>query len=137
MYLLDSDVCINVLRGRECEAYEWFRRMSPDDVRLPAMVEAELRLGALKSKSEKNSRIIEDFLAPFAIVPFDSCCAQAYARIRATLEEQGTRIDPNDLVIAATAVANDAVLVTNNIREYKRVKELRLATFHLMVMGEA
>lgn len=132
MYLLDSDVCINVLRGREREAYEWFRRTSVDDVRLPAMVEAELRLGACKSKSPRNEQIIEDFIAPFVIVPFDSRCARAYARIRAELEEKGERIGPNDLIIAAIAVANDAILVTNNIREYKRIKDLRLMTFKIV-----
>ena len=132
MYLLDSDVCINVLRGREQEAYEWFRKTSIDEVRLPAMVEAELRLGALKGKSPRNAQIIEDFLAPFAIMPFDSRCAKAYARIRADLEERGELIGPNDLVIAAIAVANDAILVTNNIREYKRIKDLRLMSFAIV-----
>ena len=132
MYLLDSDVCINVLRGREPEAYEWFRKTSIDEVRLPAMVEAELRLGALRAKSPRNAQVVEDFLAPFAIVPFDSRCAWAYARIRADLEERGELIGPNDLVIAAIAVANNAVLVTNNIREFKRIKDLRLVSFAMV-----
>ena len=136
MYLLDSDVCINVLRGREREAYDWFRRTSLEEVRLPAMVEAELRLGALKSRSARNVQIIEDFLAPFTVVPFDARCARAYARIRADLEERGTIIGPNDLVIAAIALANDAILVTNNIREYQRIKELRLLTFRMVAPGE-
>ena len=131
MYLLDSDVCINVLKGREPEAYEWFRRTTIDEVHLPAMVEAELRLGALKGKSPRNAQVIEDFLAPFTIVPFDSRCARAYARIRADLEERGCLIGPNDLVIAAIAVANNAVLVTNNVREYSRVKDLHVMSFAL------
>ena len=134
MYLLDSDVCINVLRGRERKAYDWFRRTSLDEVRLPARVEAELRLGVLKGKSARNAQVIDDFLAPFTILPFDSRCARAYARIRASLEEQGTLMGPNDLVIAATAVANDAILVTNNIREYRCVKELRLLTFKMVAL---
>lgn len=131
MYLLDSDVCINVLKGREPEAYEWFRRTALDEVRLPAMVEAELRLGALKGRSPRNAQIIEDFLAPFVIVPFDSRCARAYARIRADLEERGCLIGPNDLVIAAIAMANNAILVTNNVREYSRIRDLHVMSFAL------
>lgn len=127
MYYLDSDICINLLRGKLPDTYALMRRSSPRIFGIPAIVEAELRLGAAKSiHPRKNLLLLETFLVPFQKIPFDSRCAMAYARIRAQLEGEGRSIGPNDMLIAATTLADDAVLVTGNTREFARVGGLQV-----------
>lgn len=127
MFYLDTCICIDFLRGRLPNTFEVIRSNDPRLFALPAVVEAELRLGALKSSHpEANLRKVEAFVLPFSIVPFDSACAREYAEIRAELERSGRIIGPNDLMIAAVARANGAVLVTHNTREFKHVLRLRL-----------
>lgn len=63
-------------------------------------------------------------------MPFDSLCAQAYARVRTRLEKAGTLIGPNDLIIAATALAHQGILVTRNVDEFSRVPGLSVESWH-------
>lgn len=127
MYLLDSDICIHLMRGKLPYAYDLMRQGDPSMFGVPAIVEAELRTGAQKSDHpQKNKLLTERFLAPFVRVPFDSECAMAYAKIRVDLERRGERIGPNNILIAATALARGATLVTGNVREFSRVKGLDL-----------
>ncbi len=131
MYLLDSCTCIDFMRGKLPTGYEVMKASDPKLFGIPTIVEAELRTGVLKSKKPKTNRLLlESFLAPFRIIPFDSRCAIEYARIRASLEAAGQKIGPNDTLIAATAVANGAVLVTNNTREFERIEGLDLESWH-------
>lgn len=130
MYLLDSCVCIDFMRGRLPLGYDILKRNDPRLFKISAIVEAELRLGAEKSRNPSgNKLLLETFLAPFEIIPFDSTCAAAYTRIRMSLELSGTPIGPNDMLIAATAIANEAVLITNNVREFKRIPGLSLESW--------
>ena len=130
-YLLDACVCIDFMRGRLPLGYDILRQSDPSLFGVPAVVAAELRLGAEKSREvEKNRLMVESFLMPFEIVPFDSSCAIEYARIRADLESKGTPIGPNDYLIAATARAHGAVLITNNDSEFKRVEGLTLESWY-------
>lgn len=130
-YLLDACVCIDFMRGRLPFGYGILRQSDPALFGVPAIVAAELRLGAEKSHNvAKNRLMVESFLAPFEIVPFDSACAIEYARIRADLESKGTPIGPNDYLIAATARAHGAVLITNNDSEFKRMEGLTLESWH-------
>lgn len=130
MYMLDSCVCIDFMQGHLPIGYDVLRRSDPRLFKIPAIVEAELRLGAEKSRNPSGNRmILETFLTPFEIAAFDSKCAATYARLRNKLESAGTPIGPNDMLIAATALANEAVLVTNNIRKFKRVPGLSLESW--------
>ena len=105
MYLLDSNICIDFMRGELPYAYDMMRNSSPKLFKIPAIVEGELRLGIEKSKQPEKARwLVDEFTLPFEVVPFDSKCAHAYARIRGELEMTGKKIGPNDLLIAATAV---------------------------------
>ncbi|MDR3847288.1 type II toxin-antitoxin system VapC family toxin [Eggerthella sp.] len=134
MYLLDSNICIDFMRGELPYAYDMMRNSSPKLFKIPAIVEGELRLGIEKSKQPEKARwLVDEFTLPFEVVPFDSKCAHAYARIRGELEMTGKKIGPNDLLIAATALANNAVLVTNNVDEFKRVPGLSLECWYEMV----
>ncbi len=125
MYYLDSDTYIELLRGRLPYARAIMEASDPALFGVPAIVEAELRTGALKSDHpRKNTLLVDQFLSPIQRIPFDSESAIAYAKIRAKLEKAGSKIGPNDLAIAAIAVAHNAVLVTNNTREFLRVPGL-------------
>lgn len=127
MFLLDTCICIDFLRGSMPAVLDMMRSCSPSDIAVSTVVEAELRLGALKSAHPaENSAKVELFLVPFERVPFDSSAAAVYARIRADLERKGTPIGPNDLLIAATALARGATLVTGNVREFERVEGLQV-----------
>jgi tRNA(fMet)-specific endonuclease VapC len=95
-------------------------------VRVASVVRAELQFGARNSsRVEANLALLATFLAPFASVPFDDFAADYYGRIRADLHRSGELIGPNDMLIAATALAHDLVLVTRNVKELGRVSGLR------------
>ena len=96
-------------------------------IKIPAIVKAELLLGVEKSaKKEENRSKVTAFLLPFEIVPFDDSAAIHYSKIRATLEQVGAIIGPNDLLVAATSLARSATLVTNNTKEFSRVDGLHV-----------
>ena len=127
MYFFDSNIIIEFLRGRLPYALELLNNTDTRLVKIPAMVEAELLLGAAKSaKPERNRLAVETLLCNFEVVPFDSRCAHIYAQVRSELERAGKIIGPNDLTIAATVLAHDGTLATNNVREFKRIPQLKL-----------
>ena len=127
MYVFDTNIIIEFLRGRLPEGLELLKNTDFRLIKIPAIVEAELLLGALKSRNpDKNRSAVENLLCNYEIVPFDSACARIYARIRADLEATSQIIGPNDLIVAATALSHDAILATNNVREFERVPNLRL-----------
>ncbi len=83
--------------------------------------------GALKSgRPEENLERMQKFFEPFVSLPFDDKAAEVYGEIRTQLEKFGTPIGPNDLLIAAIAKANTTTLITNNIKEFKRVEGISL-----------
>ena len=125
-YLLDTNVCIGILTGRSAKAIERLRQLAPTEVRACSVVRAELQFGARNSsRVEANLSLLETFLSPFTSVAFDDDAANYYGRIRADLHRAGELIGPNDLLIAAVALANDLVLVTHNVKEFGRVPGLR------------
>lgn len=126
MYLLDTNCCIQILNRRSEHIRQRFMELSPDDITLCSIVKSELLYGARHSKRvDDNLRLLQTFFAPLQSLPFTDQCAEQAAQIRADLAIQGKPIGPNDLLIAATARANDAVLVTHNSREFTRVTNLR------------
>ncbi|MDR1421251.1 MAG: type II toxin-antitoxin system VapC family toxin [Coriobacteriales bacterium] len=126
-YFLDTNTCIYFLEGLSENVSLKFQETSPKKIEIPSLVKAELLFGAYNSRrTEANLKRIKAFLRPFEIIPFDDAGADAYARIRAELEKTGTMIGANDAVIAATVVSRTGTLVTNNTREFSRVKDLRI-----------
>lgn len=98
--------------------------------KVPSIVKAELLLGAIKSNRPiREQRRVEGLLLPFEIVPFDESAAYQYAKIRAELENAGNTIGANDYIIAATTLANSAILVTNNVDEFKRISGLTIESW--------
>ncbi|MGO9271123.1 MAG: type II toxin-antitoxin system tRNA(fMet)-specific endonuclease VapC [Terriglobia bacterium] len=126
-YLLDTNTCIRYLNGRSPEVRRRLEPVAPEDVALCSVVKAELYYGAARTRDPGRTLAhMTSFMSPFSSLPFDDFCAVAYGRIRAQLEQAGTPIGPNDMMIAAIAVAADLTLVTHNTREFARVAGLIL-----------
>lgn len=126
-YCLDTNTCIDVLRGRHASLMDRFKSKRPADIAVSTMVRAELLYGAMRSAHPKKTRsMVELFLQPYEMISFDKPSADDYAVMRAELEKRGAVIGPNDLVIAATARSRGLILVTHNTREFKRIPGLRL-----------
>jgi tRNA(fMet)-specific endonuclease VapC len=127
MWLLDSNVCINLLNARHPEIERNFRLHSPSEIALCSIVKAELLFGARHSQRvDANLQRLKKFFAPLASFPFDDRCAEEYGLIREDLKVQGKLIGPNDLLIAAVARAYDATLVTHNTGEFCRIPAIRM-----------
>jgi tRNA(fMet)-specific endonuclease VapC len=125
MYFLDTNICVYFLSDKFSHIKEKMTQISQKDISLPVIVMAELYYGAAKSeRKEHNLERYFRFISLYDIVSFDNKAAQAYGDIRAALEAKGLPIGGNDLLIAASALANNAVLVTNNVREFSRVNGL-------------
>ena len=126
-YYLDTNICIYFLKGKFNRLKETLLSKNPNDIKIPAIVKAELLYGAEKSNQrENNIEKVNAFLFAMQIVGFGDFETAAYSKIRAGLEMKGQPIGPNDLIIAATVKANDGVLVTNNTKEFERVDGLVL-----------
>jgi len=124
-YLLDTNTCVEYLNGRSRRVLDAFRHRAPADMAVCSIVKAELYYGAQRSRNPQDALAkLEVFLAPYRSLPFDDRCAVAYGRIRARLAQMGSLIGPNDLLIAAIAVAHSVALVTHNVREFSRVDGL-------------
>ncbi len=126
MTLLDTNTVIHYLRGQPLVVSR-FQSASPRQLAIPSVVAYEIEYGTLKIGSSRRREIASLLLAGIQQVPFDREAALESARIRIDLEARGLLIGPMDLLIAGTAVSRGAVLVTNNTKEFARVKGLRLS----------
>jgi len=126
-YLLDTNACIAVLNASSPELVARLRAETPATVLLCSVVKAELLYGARKSRAvARNLTALERFFAPLRSLDFDDGAAEEYGRLRADLEQAGTPIGANDLMIAAIARAHDLTVVTRNVDEFARVVGLRV-----------
>ena len=124
-YCLDSLTIIAALRGRVPGVEARLRGLEPGQVWISEVVRAELLFGAVKSgRPERNRRLVEAFIAPMEWVAFGGEAVEHYCLIRTQLEQEGRMIGGNDLLIAATARATGAVVVTGHRREFERVPGL-------------
>jgi tRNA(fMet)-specific endonuclease VapC len=126
-YFLDTNVCVDYLGGRYPKVVTRLQRSSPADLGLSAVVVAELRYGADRSARPKENHARIDVLADeIPVIDFDLEAAAAYGRVRSRLEAKGTPIGPNDMLIAAQAISRNLVVVTDNVREFRRVRGLKV-----------
>ena len=121
---LDTNICSYILRRHPAEMIERFASLDKSQLWLSAIVAAELRFGAAKLASPRFQAAIEAWLAGFEVLPWPVDAAHHYAQIRSELERAGKPIGGMDLLIAAHAMAEDSVLITNNAREFHRVPGL-------------
>jgi len=124
-FLLDTNTCIQFLNGRSPSIRSRLTQLQSDEIALCSVVKAELIFGAIKSgRSNENISKLQHFASRFHSFPFDDQAAEKYGVVRSRLEKSGRPIGPNDLLIAAIALANKLTLVTHNIREFERVEGL-------------
>ena len=123
--LLDTNICIYMIKNNPPEVRDRFRALAPGDAAISAVTVAELHYGVEKSAArEKNARAQEAFLLPLEILPFDLDSAIVYGRIRTGLERQGRPIGGMDMLIAAQAMAHGLMLVTHNLKKFQRIPGL-------------
>ena len=125
-YLLDTNICIYLINERPKKVLAHFKRHSLEDIGISSITASELAFGVAKSASSKNSAALEAFLLPLNVVDYDAGAAMIYGDIRATLEKQGKTIGPLDMLIAASALSRQLILVTNNEKEFRRVSKLKV-----------
>ena len=131
-WLLDTNVCIAVIRQRPESALRRLRGKQVGQVGLSTITLAELEFGAAKSQQPARARAaLREFLLPLEVVTFDEAAAEAYGTVRAAMEKKGRPIGPLDTLIAAHALALGTVLVTNNTREFRRVPGLSVEDWSL------
>jgi tRNA(fMet)-specific endonuclease VapC len=129
-FLLDTDICIYIIKKKPVEVLQKFREYPVGDIGLSSITLAELKYGVQKSKqSSQNARALEKFLIPLSISEFDYKAANAYGKVRSELEAQGTPIGPLDTLIAAHALSLNLTLITNNMREFSRVSGLKVTNW--------
>lgn len=123
-YMLDSDICIYVMKNRPAGLRERFYRFE-EQLGISTITLAELLFGAERSgRPAANLRAVEEFCAPLSVLDFSAKAAAHYGRMRAALAARGTPIGALDLLIGAHALAEGLTLVTNNAREFERLPGL-------------
>lgn len=133
-FLLDTDICIFALKHHS-EVLAQLQKLSPNDVAVSAMNEAELRYGALNSQDPaRRTQDVEAFLGPIMVLPFDSEAATEHSRLRMALKFKP--IGERDLVIASVAMAHSLVVVTHNQREFGRVPGLKAIDWVMSTRGK-
>ena len=124
-WMLDTNICIAIIRRQPGAALKRLRGKAIGQVGISSITLAELEFGAAKSQRSEQARLaLAEFLLPLEVAAFDDAAAAAYGRVRAALEKRGKPIGPLDTLIAAHALARGAVLVSDNTREFARVKDL-------------
>jgi len=124
-YMLDTNICIELIRRRSEALLRKLRQFDVDEIAISSIVLAELRYGAAKSaRPGRHTLLLADFCAPLDILPFGPDAAEQYGHVRAALERAGTPIGPLDTLIAAHAITAGCTIVTSNEGEFQRVPGL-------------
>lgn len=126
-YMLDTNICIYVIKKKPESVLKKFHEEFNSGLCISMITLAELMHGAEKSQAfEKNKAMIDELLETLPVLPLKNSVAYEYAKIRAYLEKRGTPIGVMDMLIAAHAKTEGLTLVTNNMREFERVPDLKL-----------
>lgn len=127
MYMLDTDICIYIIKKKPWGVLKYFERLHPDEISMSSITFAELMNGAKKSlRVEDNIAKLNELAEILEVKPFDRNAAIIYGDIRSALEKSGNIIGSNDLLIAAHALSLGCILVTNNEKEFSRVDGLKI-----------
>ncbi len=127
MYILDTDICSYLMKRRHPALIERVRGFEPRELKTSVITVYELEFGARRSgRYDAISRVISAFLDNVGVLPFDTPAARHAGAIRADLTTAGVIIGAYDLQIAGHARSLGATLVTNNVREFSRVRDLQI-----------
>ena len=126
-YMLDTNTCIYIIKRKPVEVINRFRQFQISQVSISSITLSELEYGVIKSsKPEQNHLALAQFLAPIEILPYDNGAAQHYGELRLYSEKHGTPIGSLDMLIAAHALSTGCILITNNVKEFERVPNLKI-----------
>lgn len=126
-YLLDTNICIYIINEKPKEVLEKFEQYPVHEFGISSITHAELQYGIQKSRHRmKNQNALDEFLTPLTILPFHGReLAGWYGKIRAMLESTGKTIGPFDMLIAAHALSLNLTIISNNIKEFSRIPNLK------------
>ncbi len=125
-FLLDTNIISDLVKHPQGAVFENISRVGEENIFTSIVVACELRFGASKKGSEALTSYIESILDNIEVLPFEQPADEHYGKLRNALEKAGELIGPNDMLIAAHALALDAVVVTANLREFSRVPGLKV-----------
>ncbi len=124
-YLIDTNICIYIINRHPVEVIKKFKQVTIGDIGISSITVSELQYGVSKSKhKERNQERLNEFLFPMKVLAFDENAAKYYGDIRYQLEKQGQLIGSLDLLIAAHAMSERLIIVTNNDKEFRRIQNL-------------
>ena len=126
-YLLDTNVCIHIINEKPKKILRKFEQYPVHEFGISSITHAELQYGVAKSKNKNiNQEALDQFLLPLTILPFHGKkLVTCYGEIRALLESKGKTIGPLDMLIAAHALGLDLTIISNNIKEFSRIPNLK------------
>ena len=126
-YMLDTNICIYLIKQKPEKVLRHFKAHSVGEIGISSITLAELRYGVERSQQvQKNRLALEDFTLPLEIAAFDEAAAEVYGSVRAGLEQAGTPVGSMDMLIGAHALSLGVTLVTNNLREFEKIKNLKV-----------
>ncbi|MGD2087947.1 MAG: PIN domain-containing protein [Candidatus Aminicenantes bacterium] len=129
-YLLDTDIVIYWLKNKYPKINKKIKKIDDERIFISSISVAELYFGAFNSaKQEENKRLIDELLEKINVIHFDESAAECFGEIKYLLKSQGNIISDSDLFIAAAAVSNNLVLVTNNERHFERIVKLEITNW--------
>jgi tRNA(fMet)-specific endonuclease VapC len=127
MYFLDTNICAYFMSRKYPSVTAKFREKNPSELVISSIVAAELAFGVENSvRVESNRQNLELFLSKLTVLAWDAAAIWHFGIQKAKLKKAGTKIGELDLLIGCQALALDAVLVTNNTREFERIEGLKL-----------
>lgn len=130
MFVLDTNTLIYFFKGIGNVSKNLLSQ-SPRDIEIPTIVLFELEVGIVKSKSpRKRIKQLQDVMDTVNVLSFGPNEARAAASIRAQLEKNAMAIGPYDILISGTALAQQAILVTHNVKEFGRIPRLRIEDWY-------
>jgi tRNA(fMet)-specific endonuclease VapC len=126
-FMLDKNICIYIIKQKPVKVLERFTQYSPGDILISSITIAELRHGAEKSLHVlQNHDALNGFIIPLEVAAFDEKAADEYGKVRVMLEKKGKPIGSMDMIIGAHALSLGVTLVTNNTKEFKRIRGLKV-----------
>lgn len=126
-YLLDTNICIYIIKKKPEAVIKKFTKLRPGSIAISSITLSELYYGVVKSsRPNENMIALQEFISPMIVLDFTDQDALFYGKIRADLEKKGKPIGAMDLLIAAIAKSRELVLVTNNLKEFSRIADLKV-----------